>query len=219
LAPDERARVYDAMNAVMAALHNVDWQALRLADFGRPGNYCARQVSRWTKQYRASETQKIAAMEALIEWLPAQLPQDERVTIVHGDFRLENMLVHATLPKVLGLIDWELATLGDPLADLAHNAMLYHLPAESFGGFVGLDLAALGIPSEAEYVAAYCRRTGRDAIPQWRFYMTFALFRMAAILQGVYARGLQGNASSPDAQARGVKAALCAERGWALAQS
>lgn len=213
----ERKAIYDSMNKVLVALHAVDFAALGLADFGRPENYCARQTARWTKQYRASETHRIGAMEALIDWLPLHIPVDDRAALVHGDFRLENLIIDAEQPRVIGVVDWELSTLGHPFADLAHSCMLYHLPPSAFGGFVGADLGELGIPDEREFLAAYARRCQIGTIPDWRFYMAFALFRLAAIMQGVYARALRGNAPSPDSLERGAKAALCAECGWIVA--
>jgi aminoglycoside phosphotransferase (APT) family kinase protein len=217
LEPSDRAAIYDAMNVMLANLHGIDITTIGLTDFGKPQDYCARQTARWTKQYRASETRPMAAMEALIAWLPQHIPADQTAALVHGDFRLENLIIDAEQPKVVAVIDWELATVGHPLADLAHSCMLYHLPQAAFGGFVGTDIAQLGIPDEPAYLAAYCRRRGLDGIPDWRFYMAFALFRLAAIMQGVYARALQDNASSPDALERGAKAELCAECSWALA--
>lgn len=217
LEPSERTAIYDAMNEVLANLHGIDIAAIGLSNFGKPQDYCARQTARWTKQYRASETRRIAAMEALIEWLPQHIPADQATALVHGDYRLENLIIDAKQPKVIAVIDWELATVGHPIADLAHSCMLYHLPRSAFGGFVGTDLARLGIPDERAFLSAYCQRRGLDGIADWRFYMAFALFRLAAIMQGVYARALQANASSPDALERGAKAGVCAECGWAIA--
>jgi len=219
LAAPERAAIYDSMNETLAALHGIDVTAVGLADFGKPQDYCARQTARWTKQYRASETHRIEAMEALMDWLPGHVPADESVALVHGDFRLENMIIDAHRPKVIAVADWELSTLGHPLADLAHCCMLYRLPVSAFGGFLGADLARLGIPDEKAFLAAYCARRGIERVADWRFYMAFALFRLAAIMQGVYARALQGKASSPDSLERGAKAELCAECGWAVANA
>ncbi len=199
--PGERTALFDAMNDVLARLHNVDYEAAGLADFGKTGNYMARQINRWTKQYRASETHTIASMEALVQWLPENIPEDDSTAIVHGDFRLDNLVFHPTEPRVIGVLDWELATLGHPLADLAYNCMGYRLPhlEDRFFGFAGLDLEKTGIPSEPEYVSAYCRRTGRAKIEDWEFFLIFGVFRLAAICQGVYKRGLDGNASSTEA--------------------
>jgi len=210
-----RSAMYDAMNASLASLHRVDYAACGLADYGRPGNYFARQVDRWSRQYRDSETQSIAAMDELMRRLPAMVPADDRASIVHGDFRLENLIYHPTEPVVLAIVDWELSTLGHPLADLAYNCFAYRLPRDAFGGLAGIDLADTGIPSEAEYVARYVERTGIRPAAPWGFYVAFSLFRLAAILQGVLRRALDGNASSADAIERGSRAQLCAETGLA----
>lgn len=216
---DERARIYDHMNEVLARLHCVDWKAVGLADFGRPGNYYVRQIHRWTSQYRASETGRIEAMERLMEWLPAHIPVDDRTTLVHGDFRIGNTIVHPTEPRLVAVLDWELSTLGHPFADLAYNCLPYRLSPAEFDGFLGEDLAKLGIPTESAYLAAYCRRTGRDTIPDWDFYVAFAMFRLAAIAQGIMGRVLAGTASAPNARERGARARPLAEAGWALVQS
>lgn len=203
---EERAAIYDAMNDTLARLHKVDWKAAGLKSFGKTGNYMARQIGRWSKQYEASRTHDIPSMDKLLEWLPANIPASDETTIAHGDFRLENMIIHPTAPKVLAVLDWELSTLGHPLADLAYNCMLYHLPPRAgatsgaTSGFLGIDVKKHGIPTEKEYVAAYARRTGRDEeIPDYDFFMAFSMFRLAAIVQGVYKRGLDGNASSQNA--------------------
>ncbi len=203
------------MNAILARLHMVDWQALGLADFGRPGNYFTRQIHRWSSQYRASETEKIESMERLIEWLPAHIPASDETTIVHGDYRPGNMIVHPTEPRVVAVLDWELSTLGHPLADLAYNCMPYHL-MDMGEGFYALDREAQGIPSEEEYVAAYCRRTGRTGIPDWDFYVAFSLFRLAAISQGIMGRVLAGTASDPNARERGERARPLADIAWKI---
>ncbi len=216
---EERRAIFDAMNDTLAKIHLVDWKALGLEDFGKTGNYMARQVSRWTKQYEASKTDEIESMEKLIKWLSEHIPEDDTTTIVHGDFRLENMIIHPTEPRVLAVLDWELSTLGHPLADLAYNCMLYHVPAGDVGtfGLAGLDLEAYGIPSEEAYVAAYARRTGREEIPNWEFFLAFSLFRLAAIVQGVYKRGLDGIASSAKAESFGAYVVFLAEIGWQIA--
>jgi aminoglycoside phosphotransferase (APT) family kinase protein len=208
------------MNGALARLHAVDWGRAGLTDFGKPENYVGRQTDRWTRQYQASRTGDIPAMDRLIDWLPANMPADEEVAIAHGDFRLENLIFHPTEPRVLAVLDWELSTLGHPLSDLAYNCMTYHFPAKglSFPGLGGLDLGTLGIPAESDYVAAYCRRTGRDGIPDWNFFLAFSLFRMAAILQGVYARALQGNATSDKAAKMGGMPALLARIAWEIAR-
>ena len=216
LAPSERARIYDAMNDVLARLHAVDWQALGLGDFGKPGNYFARQIHRWTTQYRASETETVPAMERLIAWLPDHIPPCDETTIVHGDYRLGNMIVHPSEPRVLAVLDWELSTLGHPLADLAYNCMPYRLSRENLDGFYGDDLAPLGIPPEDAYVAAYCRRTGRAGILDWDFYVAFSMFRLAAIAQGIMGRVLAGTANDPNARERGARARPLADAAWAV---
>jgi aminoglycoside phosphotransferase (APT) family kinase protein len=193
----------------------VDWRAAGLADFGRPGNYYARQLHRWVGQYRASETETIPAMERLIEWLPAHVPADDATTLVHGDFRIGNTVVHATEPRILAVLDWELSTLGHPLGDLGYLCTAFRMPA-GIDGFRGLDLARLGIPTEAEVVARYCRLTGRDEVPDWEFYVAFALFRLAAICQGIMGRVRDGTASDPDARRRGERARPLAEAAWAV---
>jgi aminoglycoside phosphotransferase (APT) family kinase protein len=188
----QRAALYDDLNATLARLHQVDWRAAGLADYGRPGNYFERQVGRWTRQYRGAETEVIADMERLVAALPARIPADDTVTIAHGDYRPENVMFHLTEPRVIAVLDWELSTLGHPLADLAYNCILYHSVSESWGTFAGLDLAAAGIPSESDYVAAYCARTGRAGIEGFDFYLAFSLFRLASIGQGVFKRNLDG---------------------------
>jgi aminoglycoside phosphotransferase (APT) family kinase protein len=202
---DERAAIYDAMNKTLAALHCVNVEAAGLADYGRPGNYFERQVDRWSKQYRASETQHIEAMETLMTWLVANMPEDDgAVSLVHGDYRLDNMMFHATEPRVIALLDWELSTLGHPLADLANQCMAWRLPREgSVMGLAGVDRTALGIPTDEQYIARYCERTGRDSIQNWNFYLVFSLFRLAAILQGIVKRAQIGTASSTEADSRG----------------
>ncbi|NIS59556.1 MAG: phosphotransferase [Proteobacteria bacterium] len=214
----ERAAIFDAMNETLAKIHLVDWNKLGLADYGKPGNYMARQVSRWTKQYEASKTDEIRSMNNLIQWLAKNIPEDDSTTIAHGDYRLENLIIHPTEPRVIAVLDWELSTLGHPLADLAYNCMLYHLPASGgrLSGYGGLDLKALGIPSEANYVATYCRRTGRNKIANWEFFLAFGMFRLAAIVQGVYKRGLDGIASSDKAKTYGVHVEFLSDIAWQL---
>jgi aminoglycoside phosphotransferase (APT) family kinase protein len=212
----ERAAVFDEMNRVLAALHTVDPEAVGLSDYGKPGNYFARQIERWTKQYRASETEKIEAMDRLIEWLPRHIPPSDETSIVHGDYRLDNMIFHPTEPRVLAVLDWELSTLGHPLADFSYHLMTWRVSPGEFRGLAGADLAALGIPGEDEYMAAYCRRTGRGPIDAsaMRFYVAYNMFRLAGILQGVMARALQGNASSAQAAEAGKRARPIAEIAW-----
>lgn len=225
----ERGAIYDEMNRVLAALHTVDVEALGLADYGKPGSYFERQIGRWSKQYAASITQPIEAMDRLIEWLPAHMPasaKDEtQVSIVHGDYRLDNLMFHPTEPRVLAVLDWELSTLGHPLADFSYHCMAWHIKPGSFRGIGGLDLNELGIPSEAAYIDAYCRRTGRNT-PQarstlaqdWNFYLAYNLFRMAAILQGIAKRVEDGTAASEQARQAGAGARPLAELGWQFAQ-
>ena len=214
----ERAAIFEAMIDTLAKIHLVDWKATGLADFGKPGNYMARQTGRWSKQYVASQTDDIESMDRLMEWLAGNVPDDETTSIVHGDFRLENMIVHPTEPRVIAVLDWELSTLGHPLADLAYSCMGYHLPAgenQQFG-YMGIDFEKTGIPAEDAFVASYCRRTGRENIPDWKFYIAFSLFRIAAIVQGVYKRGLDGNASASDAQTYGEMVKGLSDVAWAL---
>lgn len=195
-APAERRAIYDELNATLAKLHKVDFARIGLSDFGRPGNYFERQIARWTKQYRGAETQPIPAMEKLIEYLPRNIPADDSVSIAHGDYRLENVMFHPTEPKLIAVLDWELCTIGHPIADIAYNCLLWHSPSEAWGSLIGVDFATSGIPTEAAYRDAYCRRTGRADIPHWNFYLAFSLFRLASISQGVYKRILDGIAST-----------------------
>ncbi|MDP5064516.1 MAG: phosphotransferase family protein [Haliea sp.] len=201
----ERSAIYDSMNQAMAALHNVNVESVGLTNFGKPGNYFERQLARWTRQYRASETGTVANMETLLAWLPANMPEDDgTVSLVHGDYRLDNMMFHATEPRVIALLDWELSTLGHPLADLANQCMAWMLPRDSsMKGLAGVDRASLGIPSDEDYIARYCERTGRSGIENWNFYLIFSLFRLAAIVQGIKKRVQVGTASSAEADARG----------------
>jgi aminoglycoside phosphotransferase (APT) family kinase protein len=196
LSPKERSAVYDELNATLTKLHKVDYLAVGLEGFGKPGGYFKRQVSRWIKQYRGAESEHIPAMEALIEELPKRIPPDDSVAIAHGDYRLENVMFHPTEPKLIAVLDWELCTIGHPLADIAYNGFLWHSTNPGWGSLVGIDFAATGIPTEAAYREAYCRRTGRDGIPHWYFYVAFGAFRLASIGQGVYRRVLAGVAPS-----------------------
>lgn len=214
LARDERAAIFDAMNGVIARLHQVDYAAIGLETYGRPGNYLARQIDRWSKQYRLSETERIEAMDNLIEWLPKNIPDEAATSIVHGDYRMDNMIFHPTAPRILAVIDWELSTLGNPLADFAYHVMYWRVDPAVFRGLAGTDFAASGIPSEAEYVAAYCRRRGRESIPHWDTYIAYNMFRLAAILQGIMKRFLDGTAASRKAEESGRRARAVAEAGW-----
>ncbi len=221
LLPGERSAIFDEMNRVIAALHRVDYTALGLADFGKPGSYFARQIDRWSKQYRASETEKIEAMDKLMAWLPAHIPAGDESAIVHGDFRLDNVIFHPSEPRILAVLDWELSTLGHPLADFAYHCMTWRLSPGQFRGLAGHDLAALGIPSERAYVAKYCARTGREAFAaaEWEYYIAFNMFRLAAIAQGIMARALQGNAASQEALETGKRARPLAEEAWRQAET
>ncbi|WP_199183736.1 phosphotransferase family protein [Novosphingobium sp. HII-3] len=194
--PQERSAIYDSLNAVLAQLHLIEPEGAGLADYGPAGSYFERQIGRWTKQYRAAETDHLPAMEELMARLPSAIRGDDSVRIAHGDYRLENVMYHPTEPKIIAVLDWELSTLGHPLADIGYNALLWHLHDPTWGTLDGVDLAASGIPSEEEYVAAYCRRTGRDGIEGWHFYLAFAIFRLAAIAQGVYKRSQMGNVAT-----------------------
>jgi aminoglycoside phosphotransferase (APT) family kinase protein len=211
-----RCALWDDINSVIARLHNVDYAAIGLADFGKPGNYFERQIGRWSKQYRASETETIAAMDRLIEWLPHNIIRDDASAIVHGDFRLDNLIVHRTEPRVIAVLDWELSTLGHPLADFAYHAMAWRLSQEEFRGMAGKDLAALRIPSEREYLDRYCARTHRAPLParDWEFCVVFSMFRLAAILQGIARRALLGNSADKDAATVGRRARVIAEVAW-----
>ncbi|MBD91999.1 MAG: phosphotransferase family protein [Halieaceae bacterium] len=202
----ERTAIYDEMNRVLAALHSVNVETVGLSDYGKSGNYYARQIGRWTKQYRASETETVADMETLMEWLPNHIPEgEETVALVHGDYRLDNMIFHPTEPHIIAILDWELSTLGDPLADLAYQLMAWQFPREGgIAGLAGLDRTELGLPSDEDYIAAYCQRTGRSGIDNWPFYMAFCFFRIAAILQGIKKRAQIGTASSAEADSRAI---------------
>jgi aminoglycoside phosphotransferase (APT) family kinase protein len=196
LSSAERSAIYDALNATLAKLHQVDYVARGLSDFGRPGGYFERQVARWIKQYRGAASEHIPAMEQLIVELPTMIPSDQSVSIAHGDYRLENTMFHPSEPRLIAVLDWELCTIGHPLADIAYNCFLWHSEGQGWGSLLGVDFASSGIPTEKEYVDAYCRRTGRDGIDHWNFYVAFGVFRLASISQGVYRRILNGIAPS-----------------------
>jgi aminoglycoside phosphotransferase (APT) family kinase protein len=214
----ERSAIYDEMNRVIARLHTVDIERAGLADYGKAGNYFQRQIGRWSKQYRASETDKVEPMDRLIDWLPAHIPPSEETTVVHGDYRLDNLVFHPTEPRIIAVLDWELSTLGHPLADFSYHCMSWHIPPGAFRGIAGLDHATLGIPTESEYIGRYCERTGRGEIEHWNFYLAYNLFRLAAILQGVYKRATEGLASADNAGEQGRRARALAELGWTYAQ-
>jgi aminoglycoside phosphotransferase (APT) family kinase protein len=212
----ERAAIWDEQNAVIARLHRIDYRAAGLEDFGRPGNYIERQIARWTKQYQASETERIESMNGLVGWLPKNIPPAAGTTIVHGDFRLDNVIFHPREARILAVLDWELSTLGDPLADFAYHCMSWHIEPGKFRGMGGLNLKELGIPSEADYVALYCQRTKRQAIDpsHWDFYLAYNLFRIAAICQGIAKRVLDGTAASDFAAEAASKTRPLADLGW-----
>lgn len=217
---DERAAIFDSMNDMMVRLHKVDYRAVGLEGFGRPNGYIARQVARWTKQYKDAESDPIPEMDRLIEWMQAHIPTEDETGIAHGDFRLGNLMLHPTEPRIVAVLDWELSTLGHPLADLAWNCLGYHYPPGMDDGssYADKDLKALGIPSEEDYLAAYCSRVGRPNVKDHMFFVAFAFFRSAAIAQGIAMRAKLGNASGPDAEERGRRAAVGAQIGWAIAQ-
>jgi aminoglycoside phosphotransferase (APT) family kinase protein len=216
MAREERAAIWGELNKVISRLHTIDYRAVGLEDFGKPGNYIARQVERWTRQYRASETERVESMDNLIDWLPRNIPPEGGTAVVHGDFRLDNTIYHPSEPRILAVLDWELSTLGDPLADFAYHCMSWHIPPGAFRGISGLDLAQLGIPSEGEYVAMYCKRTGRPGIDpsHWDFYLAYNLFRIAAILQGIKKRVVEGTAASAHAADAGSRVQPLAALGW-----
>ncbi|MGH8740094.1 MAG: phosphotransferase family protein [Burkholderiales bacterium] len=212
----ERAAIWDELNRVISTLHLIDYRAVGLEGFGKPGSYIERQVARWSKQYQASETEPMQAMDNLIAWLPKNIPPAAATSVVHGDFRLDNTIFHPSEPRILAVLDWELSTLGDPLADFAYHCMSWHIPPGQFRGIAGLDLPSLGIPSEGDYVKRYCQRTGRAGIEQshWDFYLAYNLFRIAAILQGIRKRVAEGTAASEHAVDAGSRARPMAELGW-----
>jgi aminoglycoside phosphotransferase (APT) family kinase protein len=226
MTPPQRGAIYDEMNRVIAALHRLDPAAVALADFGRPGNYFERQIGRWTKQYQASVTGRNEAMDRLIDWLPAHIPASARdeslVAVVHGDYRLDNLIFHRDEPRVLAVLDWELSTIGHPLADFSYHCMSWHIPPGTFRGIGGLDLATLGIPQEPEYIRRYCERSGRGTpeglAADWNFYLAYNLFRIAAIVQGIAKRVEAGTAASEQADASGAGAKALAEIAWDFAR-
>ena len=219
--PTQRHAIYDAMSETFAQLHNLDWRALGLEDYGKPGNYVARQISRWTKQYKASETERIDEMEKLIQWLPQHLPTDARDSIVHGDYRLDNMILHPTEPKVVAVLDWELCTIGDPMADFTYHLMQWQMPptaGTSGGSLLAADLPALGIPPMDDYTALYMRRTGRAEMPDMDYYAAYNFFRLAGILQGIVGRVRDGTAANVNAAQNAEGVRPLAERAWHFAK-
>lgn len=218
---DDRRAVYDDMNRVLAAMHSVDVEEAGLGDYGRPGNYFERQVGRWSKQYRASETETVPDMEELMVWLSENMPADDgRVALVHGDYRLDNVMFHPTEPKIIAVLDWELSTLGNPIADLAYQVMAWQLPRDAgITGLASVDRKPLAIPDDNNYVTRYCERTGRNEIEHWNFYLAFCFFRLAAIVQGVKKRALDGTASSAEAESRGELVHPLAELGMSYVKA
>ncbi|GAC1660226.1 MAG: phosphotransferase [Steroidobacteraceae bacterium] len=220
MTPVERAAIYDEMNHVLVALHTLDFTARGLGDYGKPGNYFARQIARWSKQYRASQTEEIPAMERLLTWLPAHIPPGDETSLVHGDYRIDNLIFHPTQSRLTAVVDWELSTLGHPLADFSYHVMLWRMGEGEVRGLLGLDLPALGIPTEADYMATYCRRTGRTGIDPgaWEFCMAYNMFRIACIRQGIMRRVLDGTAASRHAREAGLRARATAELAWSQVQ-
>lgn len=222
LAPEQRSSIYDAMNATLARLHMLDYEKLGVADFGKPGNYIARQIARWTKQFVASQTEPIAEMEKLIDWLPGHLPPEERSCIVHGDFRLDNMILHPDRSEILAVLDWELSTIGDPLADFTYHLMQWQMPPDiatsGTSSLLDVDLVSLGIPTMDAYVELYCRRTGRKTTPNLNYYAAYNFFRLAAILQGIVGRVRDGTAANENAAQNAAGVRPLAERGWHFAK-
>ncbi len=220
MTPAQRTEIYAEMNRVIAQLHMVDYAAIGLSDYGKPGNYFARQIERWSKQYRASETEKIEAMESLIAWLPNHIPAGEDSSIVHGDFRLDNLVFHPTEPRILAILDWELSTIGHPLADFSYHCMSWHIQPGQFRGIAGLDHASLGIPSEQAYIDSYCARTGKTILRKdFNFYLAYNMFRLTGILQGIMKRYVDGTASSEQALGTGKAARTLADLAWHYANS
>ncbi|MDC8759879.1 phosphotransferase [Janthinobacterium fluminis] len=218
MTPADRAAIYDELNRVIAQLHTLDYAALGLADFGKPGNYFQRQIERWSRQYQASATEDIEAMQQLMAWLPAHIPPGEDSSIVHGDFRLDNIIFHPTEPRVLAVLDWELSTLGHPFADFSYHCMSWHIAPGQFRGIAGLDLAALGIPTQQQYIRRYAERTGKTIrLEDFNFYLAFNMFRLASIMQGIMKRYVDGTAASAQALESGRMARPMAELGWAYA--
>lgn len=218
MTPAERGAIYCEMNRVIAELHRVDLGSAGLMDFGRPGNYFARQIARWSRQCLESTLPLPPALLRLIEWLPEHIPPGDETTLVHGDYRLDNLMFHPTEPRIIGVLDWELSTLGHPMADFAYHCMSWRVKPTVWRGIEGLDLDALGIPAESEYIARYRAATGRDGREHWEFYLAYNLFRMAAILHGIAQRAAGGTAAAADATATGAKAGPLADIGWACAQ-
>jgi aminoglycoside phosphotransferase (APT) family kinase protein len=222
MSPAQRRAHFDELGRVIAALHCVAPDAIGLADYGKPGSYIERQVARWTRQYRAAQTDEVEAVERLVEWLPAHVPAGDETRIVHGDYRFDNVIFHPTEPRILAVLDWELSTLGHPLVDFAYHCMTWHMPhGEGSRGLAGADLQALGIPGESEYLQSYLQRTGRSqpSREDWVYFLVFGMFRLVGIVQGIKQRALQGNASNAQAMQAGSRVKPLAEQAWALAQT
>jgi len=219
LPAEERSAIYKSMAITLAKLHSVDYKSLELSDFGRVGGYLSRQVRRWSDQYRATQTEKVDSMDQLIDWLPTAMPADDHTAIAHGDFRLGNLIIHETKPEVIAVLDWELSTLGNPLSDLAYNCLSYHWPEEAFNTQRILAASVGGVPTEAEYLKLYCQHTGRSTISDWTFYLVLSMFRAAAIIQGVYYRGTQGNAPTKKALLRRDLARQLADKAWSMVKT
>ncbi|GGE13490.1 aminoglycoside phosphotransferase [Polymorphobacter glacialis] len=217
--PDTRAAYFDAMNQTIADLHMIDVDKAGLTDFGKPGNYFARQIARWSRQYiEDPDAGRVPSMDKLVEWLPNNIPVGDEISVVHGDYRCDNMIFHPSEPKVLAVLDWELSTIGHPLADFSYHLMMYRMPPTGTTGLVGNDLKALGIPSEDEYVAAYCRRTGRTGIPDLDFYVAYNMFRLAGIIHGIRGRVVRGTAANAHARKTAEGVEMLADLAWAQAQ-
>jgi aminoglycoside phosphotransferase (APT) family kinase protein len=217
MTPEQRRAHYRELNRAIAALHKVSIDKVGLSDFGKPGNYVERQIGRWIKQYRLAETERIDAMENLIEWLPKNIPQNTESSLTHGDYRFDNVIFHPTEPRILAVIDWELSTIGDPVADFVYHCMKYRMPGSAIEKLSDAEKAKLGVPTLDDYCKIYCEFTGRGAVPNFDFYMAFGMFRLTGILQGIVKRALDGNASSANALESGKRARPMAEAGWAQA--
>jgi len=218
LQASERRKVYEQMNHTIAAIHRQDYESLGLENFGKPGNYFARQIARWSRQVREANIGIPDSLNKLMDWLPEHIPPEDETSLIHGDFRMDNLIFHKSDLRVIGVLDWELSTLGNPLADFAYQCMAWRIPPSLWRGIQGLDLAGLGIPSETEYIVMYEKQTGRPIAGQWSFLMAYNLFRIAAILHGISKRAMDGNANASDAIENGGKAGALADLGWACAQ-
>ena len=216
--PSERQQIYEQMNRTISAIHRLDYVSLGLENFGKPGNYFARQINRWSRQVREANIAIPDSLIRLMDWLPAHIPPEDETSLIHGDFRMDNLIFHKTDMRIIGVLDWELSTLGNPLADFAYQCMAWRIAPTLWRGIQGLDLAALGIPSEAQYIALYEKQIGRPIVEHWRFLMAYNLFRISAILHGITKRALDGNANASDASENGKKAGALADLGWACAQ-